>query len=125
MYQITLEQIIHLQKRLIDRFGGTHGVRDIVLIESAISRPFHTFDGVELYPDNINKISAITFGLIKNHGFIDGNKRIGVAVLLFLSAKSNLKLKYSDKEMIELGEGIASSLINENDLNSWIKEHQV
>ena len=84
MEMIALEEIIIFHEKIIEKTGGSQGVRDIGLIESAINRPFQTYDGIEFYPEIESKISAITYSLINNHGFVDGNKRIGVSVMLLL-----------------------------------------
>ena len=98
MEMIALEEIIVFHEKIIEKTGGRQGVRDIGLIESAINRPFQTYDGVELYPEIKSKISAITYSLINNHGFVDGNKRIGVSVMLLLLRLNNIGIKYRQKE---------------------------
>jgi death-on-curing protein len=76
---ITLDQLLLFQSKIIDSTGGLSGVRDRSLLESALSKANQTFDGQDLYKGINKKISVITFSLIKNHGFVDGNKRIGVS----------------------------------------------
>ena len=76
MINLTKEQIILLHKQLIDSFGGIHGVRDNNLLESALAAPYQSFAGVEFFPGVVDKAVRLGFGLIKNHPFIDGNKRI-------------------------------------------------
>ena len=70
-----------VHQKLIDQTGGSHGVRDINLVDSAVSRVFATFDGNDLYEMTDDKIAATTFGLVNNHGFVDGNKRVGISVI--------------------------------------------
>lgn len=72
------------------------------MIESAINKPFQTFDGKDLYDSIDEKVAAVTFSLIKNHGFIDGNKRIGVSVMLFLLKLNNIEIKYTQQDWIKL-----------------------
>lgn len=82
---ISITEVEHLHKLLIDRFGGSHGVRDRAALESAIARPFQTFDDKDLYPTVIEKAASLIESLLINHPFIDGNKRTGYLILrLFL-----------------------------------------
>lgn len=99
MHSLSVENIILLHQKLIDQTGGRHGVRDMNLVESAISRAFATFDGNDLYEMTEDKIAAITFGLINNHGFVDGNKRVGIAVMLLLLKLNDYTLHYSKKSL--------------------------
>lgn len=78
---IDIKEIIHIQEILIDKFGGVKGVRDLNLLESAISRPFQTFDNTDLYKSPIEKAAAIIESILINHPFIDGNKRIGYVLM--------------------------------------------
>ncbi|MDD2402706.1 MAG: type II toxin-antitoxin system death-on-curing family toxin, partial [Clostridia bacterium] len=67
---------------------------------------------------------AIMFSLIQNHGFVDGNKRIGIAIMLLLMQMNDMKIKYSQKELVELGLGIADGSIDEKEIKSWIKNRE-
>ena len=85
MNYLSSEQVLFIHSRLVGETGGSHGVRDLGLLESAIARPKATFDGKELYPDLFTKSAALMDSLINNHPFVDGNKRTGVtAAGLFL-----------------------------------------
>ena len=77
MKKLTREQILMLHAQLINQTGGSNGVRDYSLLESAIESPFQSFDGEELYPTIQSKAARLGLCLIKNHCMIDGNKRIG------------------------------------------------
>jgi death on curing protein len=118
---IDFEEVEIFHTKTIEKTGGSKGIRDIGLIESALNKPFQTFDGKDLYNSVVDKISAITFSLISNHGFIDGNKRIGVAVMLFLLRVNNIEIKYSQKDLVDLGLGVASGKIKESGINEWIE----
>lgn len=121
---IDLDNVILFHKKIVNKTGGSDGVRDLGLIESALNRGVMTFDGRELYEGTEMKISVITHGLIRNHGFIDGNKRIGVAVMILLLKLNNILIKYSQQELIDLGLGVAKGKFNENDILSWIERHK-
>jgi len=120
---LTVEDVIVLHSKLIAKSGGSIGIRDKTLIDSALNRAFGTFDGVDLYGSFDGKIAAITYSLINNHGFIDGNKRIGIAVMLLLLRLNGIKIQYKQDELVELGLGIASGIIDEGSIRAWITEH--
>ena len=125
MKTISLDELLVFHRKIIEKTGGSKGIRDLNLIESALNRAFVTFESKDLYKDVIDKIAAITYGLIQNHGFVDGNKRIGIAVMLFLLELNELKIRYSQKELIKLGLGIADGLITEENLRNWIRHHEI
>ena len=82
---ISLNEVLAIHDILIETFGGAKGIRDYAGLESAISRPFQTFDGQELYPEGVDKASALFESIISNHPFIDGNKRTAYVLMrLFL-----------------------------------------
>ena len=124
MRRISVANIILVHHKLIDQTGGSHGVRDINLVDSAISRAFATFDGNDLYEMTDDKIAATTFGLINNHGFIDGNKRVGIAVMLLLLKLNGYTLQYSQEELIIMGISIADGSMDELGIKKWINQHK-
>ena len=77
MRKLSKEQVLLLHTQLIEEFGGTDGVRDYNLLDSALETPFQSFAGEELYPTIQAKAARLGYGLIKNHTMLDGNKRIG------------------------------------------------
>ncbi len=87
-----------------------------------MNRCYATFDGEDLYPTIIEKIAVTTVSLVKNHGFVDGNKRVGVSVMLILLSLNNIEIKYSQEELINLGLGLASGDLNEENVITWNKE---
>ena len=118
---IDIENILLFHKKIVSKTGGSDGVRDLGLIESALNRGFMTFDGRDLYESTEMKISVISHGLISNHGFIDGNKRIGIAVMILLLKLNSIEIRYSQQELIDLGLRVAEGRLNENDILEWIK----
>jgi death-on-curing protein len=122
---IDVEDVLVFHMKIIEQTGGTDGIRDIGLIESALNRALTTFDSNELYKDIEEKISVITYGLVKNHGFVDGNKRIGVSVMLLLLRVNGIKIKYSQNELVNLGLVIADGSMDEKGIKQWIKKHIV
>jgi death on curing protein len=89
---ILLEDILLLHKLSIDSFGGSHAIRDSGLLESAIARPFQSFDGQDLYPSVFEKAAALAESLIVNHPFVDGNKRTGTVAMIAFLQENNLQM---------------------------------
>ena len=116
-------QILLLHSALIAESGGSDGIRDEGLLDSAINTPFQTFSGQDLYPTVLEKAVRLGFGLIRNHPFIDGNKRIGThAMLVFLNLNS-ITLSYEDDELISTILSVASGEIDADGLLKWIQQH--
>ena len=124
MKTIGLAEVLRFHQKIIDRVGGAKGIRDIGLIEGALNSAFSTFDGEELYSSVEDKIAVTAYGLIKNHGFVDGNKRIGVAVMLLLLRLNNICVDYTQDELVELGIGIASGQGTREYISKWIEDHR-
>ena len=124
MKYLTREQVIKLHQALIEASGGSSGIRDVGMLDSALKTPLQTFDENELFPSVLDKAARLAFGLIKNHPFIDGNKRIGTHAMLIFLALNGITLSYNDEELIDIILKVASGKANENDLYTWIKNHQ-
>lgn len=93
--------VLQIHNSLIEVYGGIKGLRDLSVLESAINRPFATFDGVDLYPDVQHKAAAIFQSILINHPFLDGNKRTAFALLVYLLRSGNLTLKTNEPEIYE------------------------
>ena len=116
-------QILLLHSVLIAESGGSDGVRDEGLLDSAVNTPFQTFSGQDLYPTVLEKAVRLGFGLIRNHPFIDGNKRIGThAMLVFLNLNS-ITLSYEDDELTSTILSVASGEMDADGLLKWIQQH--
>ena len=102
MIRLTAKNVIALHKQMIEKTGGSYGVRDEGLLESALASPFMTYDQIELFPSVYQKAARLCFGFVKNHPFIDGNKRIGTQLMLILLKKSGIELFYTQEELIEV-----------------------
>jgi death on curing protein len=94
------------------------------LLESAIIAPFQTFDGMDMYPTLQQKAARLCFGLVKNHPFIDGNKRIGTHAMLVFLALNGIELRYTQKELSDIIISLAAGEIEFSDLLQWILAHQ-
>ena len=123
MIILSVEEIISLHERIIDKTGGGHGVRDMGLLESAVYSADNSFDDVELYPSIEEKAARLMFALTSNHAFVDGNKRIGVFTMLMTLELNGISLKFSQEELIELGFSVADGSWNYDKILDWIKTH--
>ena len=123
MKRPTLEDIITLHDKLVEQSGGSQGIRDLTLIDSAINTPFQTFGGFELYPTFEEKAARLAYNLTMNHAFFDGNKRIGAGALIFFLKINQRELLATDQEIIDLFLSVASKQKGYNELLEWVKEH--
>ena len=105
--------------------GGSVGVRDEGLLDSAIEGAFATFDGVELYPSKEEKAAKLGYSLISNHAFVDGNKRIGVCVLLSFLELNGIHIEAADEDVVSLGLGVADGSMEQKEILEWIHKHKV
>ena len=121
---ITVSEVMQIHEWVVESTGGSAGLRDEGLLISALRRGDMTFDGNELYPTIEEKITAISHSLISNHCFVDGNKRIGVVVLLVLAETYDIELDYTQNELIELGLEVASGVRKEKEILNWILTHK-
>jgi death on curing protein len=116
--------VIGFHKRLIDATGGTHGLRDEGVLKSSLNNAFATFAGEDLYPTIIEKAANICFCLIENHPFVDGNKRIGLFVMLTLLEINEIMLNYAQDELVQLGMNIADGRLTQAQIIDWINDHK-
>ena len=123
MIGLTKAQIVELHMAIYERYGGDHGVLNEGILDSALQAPFQTFGGEELIPDTKEKIVRLAFGLIKNHAFRDGNKRIGALVLLTLLELNGYPVKATNAEFADIIMGVAASEMDEEDLLNWVEAH--
>ena len=124
MKKLSKKQILMLHTQLIQQTGGSEGVRDYNLLDSALETPFQSFGGDELYPTIQAKAARLGYGLIKNHCMIDGNKRIGMHSMLVFLALNGIELKYMQKELYETILDVAAGKIEYEDLLQWVLDHQ-
>ena len=125
MIVLSKQQILLLHSQLISETGGSDGLRDVGLLESAINSPFQQFGNEDLYPTIQQKVSRLCFGLVNNHPFIDGNKRIGAHVMLVFLALNGIELEYTQYELSSTILKLASSEISYQQLTRWIINHQI
>jgi len=124
MIFLTVSEVIALHEKLIAKTGGSVGIRDMGLLESAVLNCSQTFSGEDLYPSVIEKAVKMAFGLCKNHPFVDGNKRIAVLSMLMILNLNGIFIHYTQKELIKLGLGIADNTVDDKGILNWINLRQ-
>ena len=125
MKRLSKEHIIKLHSQIVELTGGTDGVREMELLESAIESPFQACFGADVYPTIQEKGTRLGFGLIKNHCMLDGNKRIGVHAMLVFFDLNGIVLSYTQKELYEMVLAVAGSTMEYEDMLEWVSAHQV
>lgn len=122
---IQINDILSLHQKSIQRYGGSMGVRDMGLLESAINRPFQTFANNDLYPSAIEKAAALGESLIINHPFVDGNKRIGALAMYAFLMEHQLKIISSNNDFYEFVIAISTGSLPFDGIVDWLKSHTV
>lgn len=125
MIRFSREKVKLLHQLMAEATGGSVGVRDEGLLDSAIEGAFATFDGVELYPSKEEKAAKLGYSLISNHAFVDGNKRIGVYVMLSFLELNGVHIEAADEDVVSLGLGVADGSMEQKDILDWIHKHKM
>ena|SRR6185295_786173 len=123
MRYLTLKEALELHRRIIEQSGGSSGVRDFGLLESAVAQPLMSFDGKDLYPTLVEKAAAICFSIISNHPFIDGNKRVGHAAMetFILLNGFEITALVAEQETVILS--LAAGNYKREELIEWLRSH--
>lgn len=124
MIVLSKEQVLQIHTRLIETTGGSDGIRDEGMLDSALKNPFQSFGGDELYPSIQARAAQLCFGLVKNHAMLDGNKRLGAHVMLVFLALNGYELVYSQRELSDIIFALAAGKIGAEKILQWITEHQ-
>lgn len=124
MIILTVDEIIELHEKLVTVTGGSLELRDRGLLESAVYGASASFDDVEIYPTVEEKAARLAYSIISNHAFVDGNKRIGVFVMLMTLRLNAVRLTYTQQELVELGLQTASGVIGYEEILSWLNGHK-
>ena len=110
---------------LIERFGGSSGIRDIGAMESALARPFATFDQIELYPNPLDKAAALLENLLINHPFVDGNKRTAYVLTRLTLMDYGIDLEATQDEKYAMVISASKGEIRFNEIRDWLGSHSV
>ena len=124
MIRFSKEKVLLLHQLIAQETGGSIGVRDEGLLESALEGVFATFDGQELYPSKEEKGARLCYTLISNHAFVDGNKRIGMYVMLTFLEVNGIRLECSNEEVAAVGLAVAAGEMADGQLLQWVREHR-
>ena len=124
MKRLTIHQVLLLHSELVHETGGEDGLRDEGLLDAALNAPFASFGGIDVYPSIQQKAARLCFGLVKNHAFIDGNKRIGAHVMLMFLALNGVELVYTQEELVKIILNIAAGSTTFDELLIWLLDHQ-
>ena len=125
MIKFSKEKVLLLHQLMAEATGGSVGIRDNDLLESAIENAYATFGGEELYKTKEEKAANLGYSLISNHAFVDGNKRIGMYIMLSFLDINGIKIDVSNEEVAELGLAVAAGQSNQEDILKWILAHKV
>jgi death on curing protein len=120
---ISIDEVKILHQTLIENFGGSKGIRDKGALESALARPFQTFDNSELYPSVIEKAASLVESILINHPFIDGNKRTGYTLLRLYLLQNGLDIVTSSDNKYEFIINIASGAFQYDKILEWLKTY--
>jgi death-on-curing protein len=123
MMYLTAEQVLFLHARLIQETGGSHGLRDLNLLLSALGRPQASFGGSDLYADHHIKAATLMDSLIRNHPFVDGNKRTEIAAAGLFLRQNGYQLNASNAELESFTLEVALSQWNLEDSANWLRNH--
>ena len=125
MIKFSKDKVLLLHRLIAEETGGSMGVRDEGLLESALESAFSGFGGQEFYPSKEEKGARLGYALISNHAFVDGNKRIGVYIMLTFLEVNGIKLECSDEELVQIGLSVADGSMGYEQLLAWVREHRI
>ena len=124
MIRFSEEKVLLLHQLIVAETGGSNELRDIGLLDSALEGIFQTFGGEEFYPTKEEKGARLGYTLISNHAFVDGNKRIGMYVMLTFLEVNDIHMDCANEDVVEAGLGVASGEMNYEELLDWVKTHR-
>jgi death on curing protein len=122
---LTLAEVLELHRRIIETSGGSYGLRDLGMVQSALAQPQMTFGGSDLYPTLTEKAAALSFSIIKNHPFVDGNKRVGHAAMATFLMLNGCDLIGTVDEQVAVILSVASGEMSRDEWASWVQNHTV
>ena len=125
MIKFSKEKVLLLHQVMAEATGGDVGVRDESLLESAIETIYSTFDGAELYPSKEEKAAKLGYSLISNHAFVDGNKRIGMYVMLTFLEVNGIRMNCTNEDVANVGLAVASGEMSYEQLHDWVVAHRI
>lgn len=124
MITLTVSEIFRLHQKLLDATGGLSGTRDLGLLESAVYSANQVFGEEEAYPTVEQRAARLAYAITQNHPFVDGNKRIGMLVMLMTLRLNHVQIQYTQAELIQLGLSVADNSYRYEDILAWINNHK-
>ena len=124
MITLTVSEILRLHQKLLDATGGLSGTRDLGLLESAVYSANQVFGEEEAYPTVEKRAARLAYAITQNHPFVDGNKRIGMLVMLMTLRLNHVQIQYTQAELIQLGLSVADNSYRYEDILAWINNHK-
>lgn len=121
MIKFSQDNVLLLHQLLIEATGGDNGVRDLGLLNSALEGTYATFDGVDLYPSKVEKAARLGYTLISNYAFVDGNKRIGMYVMLTFLEVNGIRIHPTNDDVARVGLAVASGEMKYEALLNWLR----
>ena len=122
---LSLDEVLGIHHEEVEKFGGSHGVRDLNLLDSALQRPQSSFMGEDLYPTIFDKAAALMHSILLNHPFIDANKRTAIVSMAYFLHLNGYEIEMSQKELVELALKAESKKLDLEQIPKWLKEHSV
>ncbi len=122
MIKLSKEKVLLLHQLIAEETGGDVGIRDIGLLESVLNNAYATFGGEDFYKTKEEKAASLGFSLISNHAFVDGNKRIGVYVMLTFLEAEGIKMNCANEDVVDLGLSVASGHMKYDEVLAWINK---
>lgn len=122
---LTLDEVLGIHYSEVEKFGGSHGIRDLNLLDSAVHRPQASFMGEDLYPTIFDKAAALLHSILLDHPFIDANKRTSIVSTAYFLYLNGYDLEMEQKELVELALKVESKQMNLEQISKWLKEHSI
>lgn len=124
MIKFSKEKVMLLHQLMAEATGGSVGVRDEGLLDSALESAFSGYGDKEFYPSKEEKGARLGFALISNHAFVDGNKRIGMYIMMTFLEMNGIRIECSDEELVDAGLSVADGSMGYEELLSWVRDHR-
>ena len=125
MIKFSKDKVLLLHQLLAQETGGAVGVRDYNLLDSALESAFQTFGGQDLYPTKQEKAARLGFNLVSNHAFVDGNKRIGMYVMITFLEVNGIAINATNNEVARVGLALADGSMKYDELLKWVQDNEV
>jgi death-on-curing protein len=120
-----VEEVIELHGMLVQQTGGSSGIRDQGMLDSALAQPQMSFGGVELYQSIADKAAALGFSLVMNHPFVDGNKRVGHAAMEIFLVLNGCELRATTDEQEQIVLQLAAGMLSREQFSQWVSSHLI